>query len=68
MAAVKNKKENDQLIHKCKMLRPLKGEGGRAPGGEVMVRRALIHNLDTSIKPKGRLQKWLHKMLFTLLI
>jgi hypothetical protein len=44
--------------HSC----PLKGEGGRAPRGEVMVRRACIHNLSMQIKSKGRLQRWLQKI------
>jgi len=40
---------------------PLKGEGGRAPRGEVMVRRACIQNLSMLIKSNGGLQKWLQK-------
>ena len=39
------------------------GEGGRAPRGEVMVRRACVHNLSMMIKSKGGLQKWLQNQI-----
>ena len=48
------------LRHTC----PLKGEGGRAPRGEVMVRRAYIHYLNTCIKTGGWLQKWIQNRSF----
>jgi len=52
---------NTFSIHYLRNTCPLKGEGGRAPSGEVMVRRAFFHYLNACIKAGGRLQKWLQK-------